>query len=140
MELSVGAHLTCSLVLCVCVLSSEAFQVPECICTPKSQPTAAIPLKCCCWCGSHSAQTVRPTWEEGELCAESCASPLGSDNSTAICAIGFDVSFLLICHSLKLRASHDDWSCSWIQALLHWAPYQHEIQSNFKKVSRRPQN
>lgn len=49
------------------------------------------------WLVWYSAQIVRPTWGEGELlCAESCASPLGSDNSTAISAIGFDVGFLLI--------------------------------------------
>lgn len=69
-----------------------------------------------------------------------CVPSVGSDNSTAISAVGFDVRFLLICHSLKLRASHDDWSCPWIQALLHRALYQREIQGNFEKVSRRPQN
>lgn len=62
-----------------------------------------------------------------------CASPLGSDNSTAIAAIGFDVGFLLICHSLKLRASHVDWSCPWMEALLHRALHQHETQGNIKK-------
>lgn len=117
-----------------------------CASAPKSEPNAAIPLLDLAFLSGlllvrYSVQIVRPTWEEGEfLCSELCTLPLGSDNSTAISAIGFDVGFLLICYSLKLRASHDDWSCPWIQALLHWALYQHEIQGNFKKVSRRPQN
>lgn len=57
---------------------------------PKSQPTAAIPLLDLAFLSElllvwYSAQIIRPTWEEGELlCAELCAAPLGSDNSTAI--------------------------------------------------------
>lgn len=92
----------------------------QCSSAPKSQPTAAIPLLGLEFLSGlllvqYSAQIGRPTWEEGELlCAELCASPLGSDNSAAISAIGFDVGFLLNSHSLKLRASHDDWSCPWI--------------------------
>lgn len=91
-----------------------------CASAPKSQPNAAIPLLDLAFLSGlllvrYSVQIARPTWEEGEfLCSELCTSPLGSDNSTAISAIGFDVGFLLICHSLKLRASHDDWSCPWI--------------------------
>lgn len=92
----------------------------QCASAPKSQPTAAIPLLDLAFLSGlllvwYLAQIVRPTWEEGELlCAELCASPLGSNDSAALSAVGFDVGFLLICHSLKLRASHDDWSCPWI--------------------------
>lgn len=77
---------------------------PRCQCAfaPKSQPTAAIPLLHLAFLSGlllvwYLAQIVRPTWEEGELlCAVLCASPLGSDNSTATSAVGFDVGFLLI--------------------------------------------
>lgn len=110
-------HATLSFLLMCYLLNPSRHQ---CASAPKSQPTAAIPLLGFDFLSGlllvrYSAQIGRPTWEEGELlCAELCASPLGSDNSTAIPAIGFDVGFLLISHSLKLRASHDDWSCPWI--------------------------
>lgn len=70
--------------------------------------TAAIPLLALAFLSGMllvqcSAKLVRSTQQEGELlCAELCASTLGSDNSIAISAVGFDVGFLLICHSLKV--------------------------------------
>lgn len=34
-----------------------------------SHPSAGCtPLKCCCWWGSHSTQTVRPTWKKVNFC------------------------------------------------------------------------
>jgi len=64
--------------------------------------TEAIPLLALAFIAGmllvqYSVQLVRSTQQEGELlCAELCASPLGSDNSIAISADGFDVGFLLI--------------------------------------------